>query len=527
MRKVGKYCLVSLFLVSGITIFGQLETNETIDEFQSVDIINSGGAITSNISFSGDPSQIGSFDGSSTNLGLEDGVLISTFNIEDAEGPNDKGVFSWTGGSWSWSDEDEDLNTLCQCSGNYSAAILEFDIVATGDTLNMNYVFASEEYKEEVCGQFNDVCGIFVSGPGISGPYTNNSKNIAVVPGSNAPVMTNTINGGVVGSGWSCESGICESFDPNWLDNTIYYFDNTGGTTVQFDGWTVPLQASTQVQSGQTYHLKIAVQNTSDAYFDSGIFLDSLYFSSTGCGFVDPNLPDTINFCAENETVTLDAGNPGFNFLWSPSSEFTQSIETQSPGLHTVEITGNGCPDVTYSIVLIDTCDCPFIDPNLPDSITFCPDSAIITLDAGNPGFEFLWSPGGEETQTIQPQVYGLQTVEITKIGCPDMTYSIMLIDSCQIIESPVLIVPNIFTPNGDGENDIFHLTCQNIQSQEGTIYNRWGSKMFSWSDNNGGWDGYTTTGTKASSGTYYYVVTILGIDHSEEIVTGWLQLIR
>ena len=75
-------------------------------------------------------------------------------------------------------------------------SILEFDFVPTGDSLKFNYVFGSEEYPSFNCSAtFNDVFGFFLSGPGISGPYTNNAANIALVPGTSLPVSIANIHG--------------------------------------------------------------------------------------------------------------------------------------------------------------------------------------------------------------------------------------------------------------------------------------------------------------------------------------------
>ena len=73
------------------------------------------------------------------------------------------------------------------------AAVLEFDFVPTDDTVQFRYVFGSNEYLTWINSMFNDVFGFFVSGPGITGPFTspagfpNGSINIANVPFSMPP----------------------------------------------------------------------------------------------------------------------------------------------------------------------------------------------------------------------------------------------------------------------------------------------------------------------------------------------------
>ena len=143
------------------------------------------------------------------------------------------------------------------------------------------YVFASEEYNEYVCSNFNDAFGFFVSGPGIDGPYTNNAVNIALIPASDVEVSINTVNGGEAGV--YGQGSICSASDPNWQSNVAYFIDNDfnpSSNTVQYDGFTVPLIASVGVQCGEVYHIKLAIGDAFDYLLDSAVFIESNSFSS-------------------------------------------------------------------------------------------------------------------------------------------------------------------------------------------------------------------------------------------------------
>ena len=93
------------------------------------------------------------------------------------------------------------------------------------------------------------------------------------------------------------------------------------------------------------------------------------------------------------------------------------------------------------------------------------------------------------------------------------------------------LIIPNIFSPDGNGENDFFEIKEDvnrvNIESIEVHIYNRWGHTMSSWSSLNGKWDGTTPNGEEANEGTYYYVITSLGFDGQKYLKKGSFTLVR
>ena len=142
-----------------------------------------------------------------------------------------------------------------------NAAVLEFDFVTTGDSIKFRYVFGSEEYPEFVCS-FNDAFGFFLSGPGISGPYTNGAINIALLPDGITPVTINNVNNG---DNNNPNDPFCPAVNPQ------YYVNNATGTTVVYDGFTVVLEAKRAVQCGETYHIKLAIGDALDqAYVEWG-----------------------------------------------------------------------------------------------------------------------------------------------------------------------------------------------------------------------------------------------------------------
>lgn len=68
------------------------------------------------------------------------------------------------------------------------------------------------------------------------------------------------------------------------------------------------------------------------------------------------------------------------------------------------------------------------------------------------------------------------------------------------------LIIPNVFTPNGDGDNDLYFVTAKNITDYSIVIVNRWGETMFESNDIAEPWDG-TTNGVRCNDGTYFYLL--------------------
>ena len=79
------------------------------------------------------------------------------------------------------------------------------------------------------------------------------------------------------------------------------------------------------------------------------------------------------------------------------------------------------------------------------------------------------------------------------------------------------LEMPNAFSPNGDGKNDIYRAksTHQSIVEFRATVFNRWGQKLYSWNDVNGGWDG-KVNGKTVRDGVYFVNVVAKGADGIE-----------
>ncbi|WP_118974592.1 choice-of-anchor L domain-containing protein [Taibaiella koreensis] len=203
----------------------------------------------------------GRFVVQSSNLGLDSGIVLSTglvLNINQAE-PGPTSTSNGTPG-------DPALQTLSGASSTRDACILEFDMVPKGDEVKFDYVFASEEYINSICGPYNDAFAFFISGPGIAG-----TVNMARVPGTNIPVTVNTINNGIPGS---LAGGLanCTSMGPG-SPFTAYYVDNAGGSTIAYRGFTRVLTAANTVIPCQTYHLKLTVADAQNALYDSGVFI--------------------------------------------------------------------------------------------------------------------------------------------------------------------------------------------------------------------------------------------------------------
>jgi hypothetical protein len=118
-------------------------------------------------------------------------------------------------------------------------------------------------------------------------------------------------------------------------------------------------------------------------------------------------------------SLTLNAGNAGGSYLWSPGGQTTQTISTNAVGQYIVNVTVNGCSKRDTILII------PGIAPvnNLSDTVNLCMGNET-TLNAGNTGSTFVWTPGGATTQTLNVDTGGARSVVITSANHCKLTSS-------------------------------------------------------------------------------------------------------
>ncbi|MCH2045952.1 MAG: choice-of-anchor L domain-containing protein [Saprospiraceae bacterium] len=303
-----------LFFIGIQSLQAQLNVNTAITPQQLVeDFLIGGGVTVSNVTIApgSDFRQYAYFTNNGSSLELNSGIFLSTGYAGEFSTPiNTSGDFTSIdpfqdpdcfGGVCS--PGDSDLNLILGDSITFDAAVLEFDFVPETDTIRFRYVFASEEYNEFVCSEFNDIFAFLLTGPG----YTN--YNIARVPNTSFPVAINTINNGQPGN--SGAVGNC-TFPNGSLNFSNLFIDNNNGPHIEYDGMTVALEAVAVVQACSTYHIKLAIADVTDAAFDSGVFLEAGSFSALGVDAysVTSNNDSIIAEGCANGTVTFSLVNP-------------------------------------------------------------------------------------------------------------------------------------------------------------------------------------------------------------------------
>lgn len=261
MKKIFAIMVFMSMLAFSCTAWA-LSVTTTGDSGALVDaILGTGVFNVQNISYTADgvPHASGTFsDGASSGIGIESGIILSTGNAADAVGPNTADDLKTDNNLLG----DSDLAAFVgvSSSNTYDATVLEFDFdAATTGTLSFNYVFASDEYNEWTNSQFNDVFAFFLDG-----------ANIALIPGTDTPVAINTVNGG--GPGYGNDPSYSQYYNNNDLNDGGPYFN------IEYDGFTSVFAATADIGIG-THHIKLAITDVYDPFWDSAVFIEEGSFT--------------------------------------------------------------------------------------------------------------------------------------------------------------------------------------------------------------------------------------------------------
>jgi PKD repeat protein len=327
---------------------GAMQINQLPNVVQSIQNIMFGSCVdVSNISFNGSSeAAIGYFSDSTSSIGFDYGLLLTTGNIMNAVGPN---TLSGAGTSLNMPG-DPMLDALIPGYISFDAVSINFDFTPQADTLvACEFVFASEEYPEFVGSNFNDVFGFFINGPG-----TNGWQNIAYIPETPIPVTINNVN---------------QASFPQ------YYVNNTPGLLLQYDAYTTPIRLEFPVQANQTYQFRIVIGDAGDGVFDSGVFIKGGSFLGNtplpAARFAFSGIGSSVEF--ENQSEHAE------NFIWNFGDGNTS---TEVNPMHTYSQTG------FYNVRLEGSNVCYLCDTTQTLAVT--PGEVLLVTGALNTGVQLL-----------------------------------------------------------------------------------------------------------------------------------------
>ena len=440
------------------------------------------------IEFAGERVSLGYFEDGAAAVGIDRGLVLTTGYA--ASGGGNAGVDATSDRNAQFDNNsavrDPNLERLApyinpvDTSVNiHNVARYRITFRPKGDRVSFRYAFASEEYPQFVCSEFNDLFGFFISGPGFAGPYANGAENIAIVPGTNLPVAINTINGGIVGDNGDVVN--CAAPDGS-LANAAYYRDNsTPGQYPVYNGLTRVLTAEAAVVPCQEYTIEITIGDIRDPAYDSGVFLEAESFETSSLDVV-VEAPALGNEIAEgctpgrftftfNEVAAVDrtvafttsgTATSGEDYVPIPSTatvpagqrSVSVTVEAIADGLvespETVTVTVELDPCTTRELTLVITDPKMVPVPPLADT-TICPGApvpldATLPLSLDNPkSFE-----NTERVRTVRANEPAVREIEVVGVD-PDRLTAAALTEVCVDINHPNAnsLELFLFTPAG------------------------------------------------------------------------------
>jgi gliding motility-associated-like protein len=225
-------------------------------------------------------------------------------------------------------------------------------------------------------------------------------------------------------------------------------------------------------------------------------------------------LSDTVNWVSISGVYIANGGE---KFITIGCFKDYSQIDTLLVGFQTTYL--------PYSYYYVDDVSVVFCDTvykaEAGRDTAICPGSGVTigTHDFGD--YTYEWQPIKGLNDTHSPTPYATPTETTTYYLTVHDFMDTLTVDSVtvRVLDCDTMnwTIPNAFTPNGDGKNDIFMPHGKYIRNVEGKIINRWGMEIYSWNDANTGWDGTTKHGDRVDPGVFYYIIKI-EFENGEEI---------
>jgi len=261
-------------------------------------------------------------------------------------------------------------------------------------------------------------------------------------------------------------------------------------------------------------------------------------------------LPDVLTIIAQGNPLLCPGGkvslkssspfgNQWFKEGWPIAGQTAQTLELDEIGLYQVQATdpGTGITALSNEIE-IQFAPTPAFDFGASQRIAPAGQTITFSSIGADQPLAFDWQFGdpnsGALNSSTQPSpthlyaVAGRYSVQLIAKDANGCQHSVFKPDFIQITGAPDLpgiFIPNAFTPNGDGNNDLFRVRGEVSGLFFLAVYNQWGEELFQTENPDTGWDGLRN-GLPVQSGTYAYMVKI-SVGEKEKVLSGMVTLLR
>ena len=221
--------------------------------------------------------------------------------------------------------------------------------------------------------------------------------------------------------------------------------------------------------------------------------------------FVDERLEGVAlgmdTMLCDSEKLLLDIALNDVTYLWQDSS-ITPDYIVNTPGLYWVEVRRDDC--FSRDSIVVTYQDSPSL--SLPADMTLCEDDTVLVEVGAQPlGTSYRWSDGSVANQLYVNESGKYWVTASNACGSSSDEVHIDFLD-CANIDCQIF-VPNVFTPNGDGINDVLKVFADcDLEGYQLQVFNRWGALLFESKDPQMSWDG-RVGGQLLNSGVLVYTL--------------------
>ncbi len=247
--------------------------------------------------------------------------------------------------------------------------------------------------------------------------------------------------------------------------------------------------------------------------------------------------PDQLICADEQAQLVLSGADPGSTIVWSPAQEIVAGqgtpIATVAPQQTTVfgvaVTTPDGCSwngTVTVQVSPVNAAD---VNATVDQPIVVAGTQVQLHATPGA-GVTYSWTPTtvsdpaiADPTAVVETSTWFVVTVSD---GICTRSDSVLVTVHELHCDEPDIFVPNAFTPNGDGNNDVLFVRGRFISELDFKVFDRWGEKVFETTDQAVGWDG-TYQGKAVDPAVYVYHLRVRCADGQELFKKGNVTVIR
>jgi gliding motility-associated-like protein len=349
------------------------QSTYTVEELVQDILVNSACAEISNIEFStgtnfGSTNGIGYFSGNGVSFPFTEGILLTTGDASEAEGPE---ATTLSSGSFNWPGDTDLENVIPDLSPGTSnnATYIKFDFVPLANSISFNFVFASEEYGTYQC-EYTDAFAFL-----LTNNDTGQTTNLALVPETTDPISVLSVRNGAYNQG--CQSSNEEFFAAYYGGGGLPATDSP----IDFIGHTVSMTAQSQVTPNTSYTIKLVIADAIDTSWDAAVFLEAGSFDLGGDLGDDVTIESGTALCL-GDSLTLDTQFPDAQHTW-----YLNEVEIEGENLSTLEVSlaGSYSVDISFGADCVAS-DSVLVEYKLSPSIEAISD--LTACNSANPTFD-------------------------------------------------------------------------------------------------------------------------------------------